>query len=95
MRDHTIPSEVRLSLYLSARFLQELGLALQLFGVPSVYVWPTLKGRPPRWYVGFAEDELEALEGRMRQPLNSTSSCVPGRSHLMSPFHLYWPGGEG
>jgi hypothetical protein len=46
MLDHTIPSEVRLSLYLSARFLQELELALQLIGIPSVYVPPGVEGLP-------------------------------------------------
>lgn len=30
--DNSIPSEVRLSLYLATRFLQELELALQLIG---------------------------------------------------------------
>jgi hypothetical protein len=60
MLDHTIPSEVRLSLYLSARFLQELELALQLIGVPSAYVRPGIEGVVfPRLYVGFTEDELE------------------------------------
>jgi hypothetical protein len=63
MLDHTIPSDVRLSLYLSTRFLQELSLALQLIGVPSAYVRPGVEGVDfPRLYVGFAEDELEGTE---------------------------------
>jgi hypothetical protein len=44
MLDHTIPSEVRLSLYLSARFLQELELALQLIGGRCIYVRPGIEG---------------------------------------------------
>jgi hypothetical protein len=63
MLDHTIPSEVRLSWYLSARFLQELQLALQLIGVPSAYVRPGIEGVVfPRLYVGFTEDELETFD---------------------------------
>jgi hypothetical protein len=63
MLDHTIPSEVRLSLYLSARFLQELELALRLIGVPCAYVRPGIEGVAfPRLYVGFDRDELEPLD---------------------------------
>jgi len=40
MLDHTLPTEVRLSLYLATRLLQELELALQLIGIPSAYVRP-------------------------------------------------------
>jgi hypothetical protein len=63
MLDHTIPGDVRLSLYLSTRFLQELSIALQLIGIPSAYVRPGIAEAPfPRLYAGFTEDELEALE---------------------------------
>jgi hypothetical protein len=80
VRDHTIPSEVRLSLYLSARFLQELGLALQLIGVPSVYVRPGIEGVAfPRLYVGCTEDELDALDGadEARAELDEFICAVP------------------
>jgi hypothetical protein len=60
MLDHTIPSDYRLSLYLSSRFLQELSVALQLIGIPSAYVRPGIEGVVfPRLYVGFTEDDLE------------------------------------
>jgi hypothetical protein len=63
MLDHTIPSDVRLSLYLSARFLQELKLALQLIGVPSTYIRPGVEGiNFPRLYVGCSAYEPKALE---------------------------------
>lgn len=58
--DNSLPPEVRLSLYLATRFLQELQLALQLIGIPSAYVRPGIEGIVfPRLYVGFTEDELE------------------------------------
>jgi hypothetical protein len=63
MLDHTIPCEGRLSLYLSARFLQELQVALQLIGVRCAYVRPGIEGVVfPRLYLGFTEGELETLD---------------------------------
>jgi hypothetical protein len=49
MVGNTIPSEMRLSLYISTRFLQELELALQLIGIPARYERPGSGGIiPPR-----------------------------------------------
>jgi hypothetical protein len=60
--DNAIPDEVRLSLYLSTRYLQELELALTLLGVPCTYVRPGLGCYAlPRLYVGFTDDAPEAL----------------------------------
>src|SRR6266545_4638914 len=85
MRDHTIPSEVRLSLYLSARFLQELGLALQLIGVPSVYVRPGIEGVAfPACMWALLRMSSKRGMGRTRRTLNSTNSFVPCRSRSMS-----------
>jgi hypothetical protein len=75
MLDHTIPSEVRLSLYLSMRFLQELQVALQLMGVPSIYVRPGIEGVAfPRLYVGCMEDDLQGDDGA--EP-DEFVCCVP------------------
>jgi hypothetical protein len=64
MLDHTVPSDLRLSLYLSTRLLQELELALQLMGVPSVYVRPGVEGIAfPRLYVGCMEADLQGDDG--------------------------------
>lgn len=60
--DETLPTEVRLSLYLSMRLLQELQLALQLIGMPSTYVRPGIEGVAfPRLYVGSTRDEPRAI----------------------------------
>jgi hypothetical protein len=62
MYDNTIPDEARLSLYLSARYLQELQLALRLIDVPSTYVRPGIGGYGlPQLHVGPAEYDPEAL----------------------------------
>lgn len=42
MVDNTIPDEARLALYMSARYLQELEIALRLAGVPARYERPRL-----------------------------------------------------
>jgi hypothetical protein len=61
--DDIIPADIRLSLYLAKRFLQELQLALQLIGVPSAYIRPGIEGVVfPRLYVGSTTYEPKALE---------------------------------
>ncbi|HZB30337.1 MAG TPA: hypothetical protein VE465_09245 [Streptosporangiaceae bacterium] len=50
--DDTIPAEIRFSVYLSTRLLQELQLALQLLGVQCAYVRPGVEGiHFPRLYL--------------------------------------------
>jgi hypothetical protein len=52
MVDDTIPGEVRLALYISARYLQELEIALRLAGVPARYERPGMDGKiVPRLFV--------------------------------------------
>jgi hypothetical protein len=52
MLDNTIPSEARLSMYVSARYLQELEIALLLLGIPSRYERPGMRRiMLPRLYV--------------------------------------------
>lgn len=51
--DDTIPTDIRLSLYLSARLLQELQLAFQLIGVPSACIRPGVEEiNFPRLHLG-------------------------------------------
>lgn len=50
--ENTIPSEARLALYMSARYLQELEIALRLAGIPVRYQRPgTDSGLVPRLFV--------------------------------------------
>jgi hypothetical protein len=65
MLDRTIPSDLRLSLYLSTRLLQELSVALQLMGVPSVHIRAGIGGVAfPRLYVGCTDDDLQGRDER-------------------------------
>jgi hypothetical protein len=60
--DDTIPTDIRLSLYLSARLLQELQLALQLIGIPSTYIRPGVEGIDfPRLHLGSTTYEPRKL----------------------------------
>src|SRR5918992_2060017 len=55
MYDNTIHGQLQFSWYLSTRYLQELGLALQLIGIPTRHQGPKLaeefEFEPPRLYV--------------------------------------------
>lgn len=52
MGDNAIPGEARLALYMSARYLQELEIALRLAGVPARYDRPGMEaGLVPRLFV--------------------------------------------
>jgi hypothetical protein len=63
MPDNTLPAEIRLSLYLSTRLLQELQLALQLLGIPARYDRPGITGIGiPRLVVNPAEEDEETFE---------------------------------
>ncbi|HEX6470996.1 MAG TPA: hypothetical protein VF069_17990 [Streptosporangiaceae bacterium] len=46
MVENAIPGEARLSLYISSRYLQELGVALRLIGIASRYERPGIGGLP-------------------------------------------------
>jgi hypothetical protein len=88
MLDHTIPSEFRLSLYLSTRLLQELSLALRLIGVPSAYIRPGAEGVVfPRLYVGCADGELDDFVCAV--PLSSRAHC-PCRSARDPEWWFMW-----
>jgi hypothetical protein len=52
MVDNTVPSEARLSLYMSVRYLRELETALRLIGIPARYERPGMHEiMLPRLYV--------------------------------------------
>jgi hypothetical protein len=79
--DDIIPQEVRLSLYLATRFLQELKLALQLIGIPSTYIRPGIDGVIlPRLYVGCTEYDLHAW--KMAEQADEPSGKADGIGEL-------------
>jgi hypothetical protein len=95
MLDRAIPAEIKLSLYLSMRLLQELQIALQLIGIPSAYVRPGVGGMDfPRLHLGSTTYDPTVSEKTNGMLLDCFICAVPlplrGRPRSLLPPAVEW-----